>query len=1076
MGDETSSTDLFHRVRFTGEPVANPASVVRSGDVRFTVLTSRLIRLEWSETGAFEDRGTYAFPTRLAEAPSFETRIDGDDLVIDTGALVLRYERDGGAFSGDNLSIALAVGGQRVTWVPGMRDPLNLRGTRRTVDECAGDAALEEGILSRSGWALHDDSRAVVFSPDDGWVAPRPDYPIQDWYFFGYGHDYKGALREYTQFGCGVPLIPRYVLGLWWSRYWAYSDADLRNLVGEFETHGVPLDVLVIDMDWHLPDTWTGYTWDRALFPDPAGFLDWVHAKGLRATFNLHPAQGVQSHEGMYTEFAEAMGVDPSSGEAVPFRISDKRFVRHYFESLHHPMEEQGVDFWWVDWQQGEAAEMKGLDPLPWLNHLHFRDSVRRGRRAMLYSRWGGLGNHRYHIGFSGDSYVVWTALQFQPYLTAAASNVAFGWWSHDVGGHMGGATEPELYARWMQFGALSPVLRLHSTKDSRAERRPWAYRDDVYRVAKRAIELRYRLLPYTYTMARVASDTGVSLCRPMYFECPDDDAAYAARYQYFFGDQMIAAPFVFPADPETGMATIDVWVPEGTWIDCATKQTFLGPAWVRIVGDLERIPMLVRSGAIFPLAAGFDDQPAPRLTSGTTDAIRDDALVLSVFPGAEGRFRLYEDDGATEAYRAGQFEWTEIHSHMADPATWTVHVQPVEGRCDVLPEARSYEIRLEGSAKPDRVTVDGVPTADWRYDAAGIVTVIPVSSREKDRMLTVTASAERGMSVLGESINRPLVAADVKRLLGDRCPAEPYDVESVLRVSGPGRLDAIARVGGPFVRFIDFVTPEETSQALGRAIVGAPVAVSDPYDVRAVFTLCRPIGDEKRVVRRTKLTKPLVLDVPFSYAGEAQPLHWEAAVEITWRGEVLIYRHTSAPLFPTVYAWRCLVCREGEEPAGLLVPSGDVGESGRASGWRIHRQHTDSLRGSLREPFVVNLRDELAALGDASDSLVAYLTTTILAPEERDAVIRFYSRGEGLLYLDGAEVDEPLGETPDTDPAPFYQSTRTSDVVRLRGGENQLVARVKPSSGWSGPSWRFGAAFATPDGRVMSDLICDPD
>jgi len=318
-------------------------------------------------------------------------------------------------------------------------------------------------------------------------------------------------------------------------------------------------------------------------------------------------------------------------------------------------MEDDGVDFWWMDWQQGETSEVKDLDPLPWINHLHFRDSTRRGRRGMLYSRWGGLGNHRYPIGFSGDTYVTWEALQFQPYFTATASNVAYGWWSHDIGGHMGDVTEPELYARWVQFGALSPCLRLHGTKDPRTERRPWKYPDAVYQAAQSAFHWRYQLVPYIYTMACVASDTGISLCRPMYYEYPDEDAAYAARYQYFFGDQMIAAPLVNRANPETGMAAIDVWVPKGTWIDYQTKETFTGPRWARLVGDLTRIPMLMKAGAILPLAP-----PA-----NTTDAILKDRLIVSVFPGADGAFRLYEDDGITQAYQEGQYEWTEITTHI---------------------------------------------------------------------------------------------------------------------------------------------------------------------------------------------------------------------------------------------------------------------------------------------------------------------------------------------------------------------------------------------------------------------------
>ena len=477
-------SELYERIRFRGQPVAHPDAIVTHGNARFTILTARLIRLEWSETGVFEDRCTYAFPTRYTDSPTaFTTCADNGALVIDTGALTLRYApfiKSAEGFAASNLSITFTLNGEPVTWTPGMPNPQNLRGTRRTLDECEGDAALDEGLLSRAGWTLFDDSKNVIFD-DDGWVGARPDFALQDWYFFGYGHDYKAALAEYTRFGGDIPLIPRYILGGWWSRYWAYSEQDLRDLVAEFEAHNVPLDVFVIDMDWHTPDGWTGYTWNRELFPDPPAFLAWLHEKGLHITLNLHPADGVHPHEEVYPQFAKALGIDPKSGKPVPFRIATKEYVRHYFEMIHHPMENDGVDFWWMDWQQGEISEVRGLDPLPWINHLHFNDIKRHVHsdghvRPMLYSRWGGLGNHRYYIGFSGDAYVVWTALQFQPYLTAAAANVAYGWWSHDIGGHMGGATEPELYTRWVQFGALSPILRVHSTKDPRAERRPWGY------------------------------------------------------------------------------------------------------------------------------------------------------------------------------------------------------------------------------------------------------------------------------------------------------------------------------------------------------------------------------------------------------------------------------------------------------------------------------------------------------------------------------------------------------------------------------------------------------------------------
>ncbi|GAB4539759.1 MAG: hypothetical protein Kow0063_28860 [Anaerolineae bacterium] len=1054
-----SWSGLFERIRFRGEPAANPASVVISGPARFTMLTARLIRLEWSETGQFEDRGTYAFPTRRAPAPDFESRVEDGVLTIDTGALRLRYVAGSGRFTAENLSIHFELNGQPQVWKPGMPNPMNLRGTRRTLDECEGDAALEEGLISRAGWALFDDSRSVVFNYEDGWVAPRPDYELQDWYFFGYGHDYKAALADYIHFGGRVPLIPRFVLGAWWSRYWAYSDQDLKDLVRGFEEHGLPLDVLVVDMDWHTSHSWTGYTWNRELFPDPPAFLRWVHERGLRTTLNLHPAEGVRPFEEIYPRFAQAMGVDPASGRPIPFRITDKEFVRHYFELLHHPLEDDGVDFWWMDWQQGETSEMKGLDPLPWINHLHFCDSTRRGRRGMLYSRWGGLGNHRYPIGFSGDTFVGWAALRFQPYFTATASNVAYGWWSHDIGGHMGDATQPELYARWVQYGALSPCLRLHGTKDPRTERRPWKYPDAAYRAAKAAFHWRYQMVPYIYTMARVAHDTGVSLCRPMYYEYPAEEAAYAARYQYFFGDQMIAAPIVYAADPETGMAASDVWIPPGVWIDYQTREMFAGPRWVRLVGGLDRVPMLMRAGAILPLA------PVAR----TTDAIPKDWLILSVFPGADGAFRLYEDDGTTLAYQAGQYEWTEIRTRMEGQHGWVVEVAPVEGRCDALPGARACEIRLEGSRRPQRVTIDGQETADWTYQPETLTTIIQTPVRDKASPLTVRAVAEGGISALGQAHNRQVVLADVRRLLGQACPADPADVDAVLRSGAAGRADAVARLGGPFARIVEFTTPEEARRTLGRVIVGGPVAAGQPYDLEVRVTLFQEGRAEEYLIERQGMSQAQIIDLPIAFDGRVRPMRWEAEAALRWRGQTLSVWHSSQPLFSTISVWRTLVYDQTGKPVRLDEVMGPDGHPNEGLDWETRLQTWHGL-ASLTQPHALFFYRGHEAEVRAGALLAGYLATTIISPDEREVSLVLRSSGPVEAYLNGQKVDLARGGEERAGLHPLLWKDQARARARLRPGKNTLLVHSRTSP--TDPHWLFCGALLTPDGELMTDVV----
>ncbi len=699
------------------EPKADPAAIVVVGPARFTILTPQLVRLEWAADGAFEDRPSLVFINRRLPVPTFVTRKERGWTVIDTGKLELRYRPGGtGEFSAQNLSIDLSVAGKPVTWRPGMEDTGNLRGTTRTLDGVKGATSLEPGLVSRDGWVVVDDSaRPLLNDSDWPWALERPKREAVDWYFFGHGRDYRAALGDFVKVAGRIPMPPRFAFGAWWSRYWSYTDQEFMELVRDFESHDVPLDVLVIDMDWHLTfdlrwDTpvrdqsgmrlgWSGYTWDPALFPDPAGFLAWCEARGLKTPLNLHPASGVQPHERAYPEMARAMGIDPETRKYVPFDITDKKFAENYFTILHHPLERQGVDFWWLDWQQYPDTKVPGVNNTWWLNYVHTSDMERRGLRPLIFHRWGGLGNHRDQVGFSGDTASVWESLAFQPYFTATAANVGYAYWSHDIGGHMPGTVTPELYTRWIQFGAFSPILRTHTTKNPDAERRIWAYPEPFAKVMRDAFLLRYALIPYLYTAARQTYETGVAFLRPLYYDYPDRDEAYEATHEYLFGDSMLIAPIGAAVDEQTSLATQPVWLPPGTWIEWFTGSALDGPGRVDRRFGLEEIPVYVKAGAIVPM------QPKMRHTREKPV----DPLILTVFPGAAtGSTRVYEDEGAGLGYTQHAFAWTPASYERAADGTMSIRIGPVEGSFPGVLKERGYEIRLPGALPPRAVTFAG--------------------------------------------------------------------------------------------------------------------------------------------------------------------------------------------------------------------------------------------------------------------------------------------------------------------------------------------------------------------------------
>ncbi len=550
--------------------------IVVAGNARFTVVTANCIRMEYSETGKFVDAPSMFAANRAARFTGYKLTRSRHTLTIDTGAIKLRYSADGKRFSPGNLRGVIKCGSGTVTWKPGQENSGNLGGTATTLDGWSGPGELPKGIISRDGWYVLDDSRGDLLTSD--WVQARPDNLGTDWYLFGYGRDYKTALKSLTTVGGAIPMPRKYSLGVWYSRYWPYTSKEFRQIVEEYTQHGFPLDVIVLDMDWHK-DGWTGWSWNRDLLPDAEDLLKWFHQQGLASTLNLHPSGGVAAHEDMYETFTRDMGVDPATRQTVEFDAANKRYVDTLFKDVITPHEKEGVDFWWLDWQQQRFTKsIPDLTNLAWLNRCFYTHTAADGKRGISFSRWAGWGDHRYPIHFSGDASTDWSMLSFEVPFTSTAGNVGCFFWSHDIGGHMGPRNE-ESYVRWCQFGAASAVLRSHSSRSAENDRRPWKFpkwAEDSMRVS---FQLRSKIFPYVYSCAAQSCRESVPLTRPMYIEYPNSEEAYHNGQQYLLGDRVLVAPV---AEPGTGPSRIGrqvVWFPKGEWYDYFTGEKFTGHA-----------------------------------------------------------------------------------------------------------------------------------------------------------------------------------------------------------------------------------------------------------------------------------------------------------------------------------------------------------------------------------------------------------------------------------------------------------------------------------------------------------------
>ena len=617
------------------------------------------------------------------------------------------------------------------------------------------------GILSRAGYFLMNDSRSARLDPETGWQAGPPPTGAQDWYFFAYGHDYARALEDFITLCGRIPMLPRWAFGYWYS-YWAdVGDEEQRARIERHNELDLPLDVYVIDMQWHTPSHWCGFDWNPVLFPDPRAALDWMHAQGVRATLNLH-LDGAPWDTRCLPEIGAALGKDfteqinafhapdPTTptdkvkgthDDLWTFDFGNQADADAVFEHLIAPLYEDGADFLWLDGQNGTTP---GMNNQLWTNHLFYTDLAKRrpNERPMIFSRYGGLGGHRYPIGFAGDTVADWGTLEHEVEFTARAGNVGQVYWSHDLGGHMHGfevpqtgmPMDPELFIRWVQFGMLSPIARVHSTYGN--VREPWAYGEVFVDAFREVAHLRMSLQPYFYHLSAEAYQRGLPICRPLYLHYPEDDGAYTYLNEYLLGDRLLVAPVTAPG----GLRDVYLppghwwaWLPEGTHAG-GGEPLLSGSRTVTVHAAFSQIPLYSRAGSILPR-----QKPTPR-----TPLPVPEELVLDLFPNAPGTttsdtLALYEDDGHSTAYERGAFSHLPLH-YTANDETLHLHAEPIEGSYAGMPETRSFMVRVRFAQKPREVTLDGaaLPAEAWSWDENSALLTIPLGARSVRERWTV--------------------------------------------------------------------------------------------------------------------------------------------------------------------------------------------------------------------------------------------------------------------------------------------------------------------------------------------------
>lgn len=574
--------------------------------LRISVFSNTLFRVEYQPDSLFQDMPTLFMGKKLPDEIKCNVEATDSFLKIKTAKCEFYYEEKSDDFNNDILEVTFDYGNEKRKWSRNSVHSKDIPTVPRSLDQWSHEIKYYHLpiIINNDGWANVVEPSQVYWNNKKDWVDVKRAPYYSNQYLFFYGDDIKTAFKDFiTVFG-KPPLIPRQAFGSWYSRWHDYKDYELDELVNKYFECDIPLDVLVVDVDWHTSH-WNGYDWRKKSFPHPDKFINNQKAKGLKLVLNDHPGyelyDPLPEDDSHLTKIKKKIKEPPYKGMWA-CDWSRKSVVKKWAKYCLKDLLKQGIDWWWIDgW--GDFP-FPGVDGQFWLNFQYyeitksFYEKKNSQKRSLILSRWGGIGSHRYPVQFSGDTHSNFENLKKQIYFTAYSGGIGAYYWSHDIGGFHEGQIDEEVYIRWVQFGAFSPVFRTHS---NHGIREPFNFSDNAINIYKKYIYLRYKLIPYIEQLHFQNHLTGFPLVYPMNFVYLNNENSEKFKEQYFFGKSFLIAPVSKKLHSHFQTVLKEVWLPEGWWFDLSLQKFVCGNNVVTKYVPIDDMPIFIKSGSIIP-------------------------------------------------------------------------------------------------------------------------------------------------------------------------------------------------------------------------------------------------------------------------------------------------------------------------------------------------------------------------------------------------------------------------------------------------------------------------------------------
>ena len=566
-------------------------------------------------------------------------------------------------------------------------------------------------LIGTDGWAMfiHQPLGSFDFTGAEGKFSPAADGVPLDVFVVSSSNPAE-IIREYARITGFAEMPPLWSLGYMQSHRTLSGPEEVLGVARTMREKNLPCDALIYLGTEFTPSGWNTrngeFAWHSGNFPDPKAMIEELHGRSFKVV--LHIVIEGRRLNGTVHEPCDPKNAVPS-GRTPDNRWPDDRNVPCYWP-YHKSLIELGVDGWWPDQGDGyDAPSRLNRTRMYWEGTQLYRPDA----RPFALHRNGYAGMQRYAAFlWSGDVQSRWETLKNHVSVAINSGLSGIPYWGTDIGGFIPTAEYTgELHVRWFQFGAFCTSFRAHGRNWHL--RLPWGWdggdggpsetktftadpaelkNPRIEPILRKYLELRYRLLPYTYTAVRECCETGLPIIRALWIHYPDDPAAVARGDQYLWGRDILVSPVV-----EKGTEIRRLYLPRGTWFDFWTEEKLEGGREIERKVDLETMPLHVRAGAILPLGPLRQHVDDP----GTGP------LTLVVFPGADGTSTLYEDDGKSFGYKKG--EWMKLEMSWAN-ANRTLTIRLATGSRMLPPAKRTFEVRLAGEKTTRTAVFDGRP------------------------------------------------------------------------------------------------------------------------------------------------------------------------------------------------------------------------------------------------------------------------------------------------------------------------------------------------------------------------------